>query len=167
MLKPGFEKANLEENRFQEDKTAPAANTRIKARVRFDYRGKARPSRFFFGGKTTEEVAGELRQQQAALWRNVPLQGVIVENIEVGEIYSVYDDEAEDQVAYAPMELELTAESLDDLVRFAVREEFRRLQILEPERLALPRHDMERIFFQVHEQVKTQLYLKAKRWGQE
>jgi len=136
---------------------------RIKATIRFDYRGKARPSRFFFGGKNIEEVAEELRQQQAALWRNVPIQGVIVENIELGEIYTVYDEEAEDEVAFAPLELDVVTENLDDLVRFAVREEFRRVQIHEPEKMEMPRNELEKIFFQIHEQLKTQFFLKVKR----
>ncbi len=162
MLKPGFEKIGVEDPRFQEEKIVPA--TRIKARVRFDYRGRSRPSRFFFGGKSTEEAAGELRSQQAALWRNVPLQGVVVENIEMGEIYTVYDEESEYEIAYAPLELDVVADSLENLVRFAVREEFRRVQIREPERMVMARQDMERIFFQVHEQSRMQTYLKAKKY---
>jgi hypothetical protein len=163
MLKPGFEKGIIEDTKFQEEKIV--LSPRIKARVRFDYRGKARPSRFFFGGKSTEEAAAEIRQQQAALWRNIPMQGVLVENIELGEIYTVFDEALEDEVAYAPLELDVVADSLENLVRFAVREEFRRVQISEPERLVMPRQDMERMFFHVHEQVRTQAYLKARRYS--
>ena len=93
------------------------------------------------------------------------MQGVLVENIELGEIYSVFDEALEDEVAYAPLELDVVADSLENLVRFAVREEFRRVQIREPERMVMSRQDMERIFFQVNEQVRTQSYLKARRYG--
>ena len=57
--------------------------SRLKFRVRFDYKGKPRPARFFFGGKRTENVAQELRDQQVALWKNVPLQGINIENIDL------------------------------------------------------------------------------------
>ncbi|MBS4030745.1 MAG: hypothetical protein KGZ63_04905 [Clostridiales bacterium] len=165
MLKPGFEKpVSLEECKQQAEITELQAQSPIRAKVRFDYRGKARPSRFFFGGKSTEEAAGELRQQQAALWRNVPLQGVQIDHIELGEIYFVYDEEVDDEVAFAPMELDVVADSLDKLVRFAVREEFRRILIVEPERITMSKQQMEHLFFQVNDMVKTQVYLKAKKY---
>lgn len=162
MLKPGFEKIALEENKLQEEKTV-RPNNRIRARIRFDYRGRARPARFFFGGKSTEEAANELRQQQAGLWRNIAIQGIAVENIELGEVYTVVDEDGDDEVAFAPMELDVTADCLDVLIRLAVREEFRRVQIKEPDKLVIPGHDMERIFFQVHEQMKNQVLLKARK----
>lgn len=165
MLKPGFEKpVSLGECKQQADMIELQAQSPIRAKVRFDYRGKARPSRFFFGGKSTEEVAGELRQQQAALWRNVPLQGIRVDHIELGEIYTVYDEDADDEVAFAPMELDVVTDSLDKLVRFAVREEFRRILIVEPDRITLSTQQMEHLFFQVNELVRTQVYLKAKKY---
>lgn len=164
MLKPGFDKQfDFEEKKQQEEEALPTPS-RIRARVRFDYRGRPKPARFFFGGKRNEEVAAEIRQQQAALWRNVPLQGVIVENIELGEIYTVYDEESDNEIAFAPMELDVVTESLDDLVCFAVREEFRNLRISEPEMLAISRKEMERIFFQVHEQSKNRAYLRARKY---
>jgi len=164
VLKPGFERHLIEDNR-QGDEPEKKTSTKIRARIRFDYRGKARPARFFFGGKDSESAAAELREQQAALWRNVPVQGVFVENIEVGEIYSVYDEEADDEVAYAPLELEVTADSLGALVRFAVKEEFRRLMILEPDDLNLSIREMEHIFFEVYNQVKTQWMQRIKRYA--
>lgn len=166
MLKPGFEKqVSLEECRRIEDKEA-AAPAKIRARIRFDYRGKARPSRFFFGGRKTEEAAENLRQQQAALWRNVPVQGIYVENIEIGEIYTVYDEDMDDEVAFAPLELEVVADSLCYLVRFAVRDEFRRMKIIEPGRLNMSAGDMEQVFFEVHDQTKSQLMLKVKKYAE-
>lgn len=163
MLKPGFEKqVNLEECRRIEEQDL--SSVKIRAKIRFDYRGKARPSRFFFGGKTMEETATELRQQQAALWRNVPVQGIVVEDMEMADIYTVYDENVDDEVAYAPLELEVWADSLAYLVRFAIREEFRRLKIMEPTRISLSVQDMEQVFFEVHDQAKSQLILKAKKY---
>ncbi len=163
MLRPGFEKITPDEIKPQEEKAA-GTNHRISARVRFDYRGRPRPARFFFGGKSTGEAATELRQQQAGLWRNIAIQGITVHNIEMGEVYTVVDEDADEEVAFAPMELDVTADCLDVLIRLAVREEFRRIQIREPESMVIPRQDMERIFFQVHEQMKTQISLKARKY---
>lgn len=165
MLKPGFEKqVSLEECRRLADEKEPSVPLKIRAKVRFDYRGKARPPRFFFGGKRSEEAAVDLRQQQEALWHNVPVQGVYIQNIVAGDIYTVFDDEVDNQVAYAPLELEVLADSLCHLVRFAVRDEFRRIKVMEPAKLDLSIHDMEQVFFQINEQTKTQFMLKAKRY---
>ncbi|HZK25385.1 MAG TPA: hypothetical protein VFC74_08355 [Oscillospiraceae bacterium] len=165
MLKPGFERQLPLTEPRPEEVTEMKNAEKIRARIRFDYRGKARPSRFFFGGKGTEEVAAELREQQAALWRNVPVQGVFVENIELGEIYSVYDEEVDDEVAFAPLELEVTADSFNFLIRFAVRDEFRRLKIVEPSGLQMSVPEMEQIFFEVHSQAKNQWRQKMKRYA--
>ena len=78
---------------------------KIKIRIRFDYRGLPRPPRFFFGGKGAKEVAEEIRQQQANMWRHVPIQGVQIEDLEFFELYSVYDEIEETLAVYAPVEL--------------------------------------------------------------
>ena len=83
MLKPGFEK-KIPEERETKESSELAASKKIRARIRFDYQGKARPSRFLFGRKSTEEAAEELREKQAALWQNVPVQGVYIEKIDLG-----------------------------------------------------------------------------------
>lgn len=137
-------------------------NSRIKFKVRFDYKGKPRPARFFFGGKRTEIVAQEFREQQVALWRNVPLQGIKVENMDLGEIYSVYDEELEDEVAFAPLELIVWADSLEDLLRFVLREEFRRIEIMEPPNLILTNKEIERLLFKMNELFQNRLLLRSR-----
>ncbi|NLM52598.1 MAG: hypothetical protein GX197_07235 [Firmicutes bacterium] len=148
-----------------EDTVEKTVIPKIRAKIRFDYKGKSRPARFFFGGKNSEEVADELREQQAALWRNVPLQGIMIEKIDLGEIYFVYDEETDDEVAFAPLELEVIADSLWFLVRFAVREEFRRVKIIEPPELTLSLQEMEQIFFEVHNQTNSQVKQRLKRYA--
>lgn len=138
----------------EEEKPAAA---KIKIKVRFDYRALPRPPRFFFGGKGAKEVAEELRQQQANMWRNVPIQGVQIEDIEYFELYTVYDDIEETHVAYAPVELRATLDSLEDILRFVSRDEFRRVEFLEPERLNLTNRDLERLFFQFGETIQRRL----------
>lgn len=167
MLKPGFDtELPLIEDLHPEETAEKTVIPKIRAKIRFDYKGKSRPARFFFGGKNSEEVADELREQQAALWRNVPLQGIMIEKIDLGDIYFVYDEEADDEVAFAPLELEVVADSLWFLVRFAVREEFRRLRIIEPPDLTLSLQEMEQIFFEVHNQTTSQFLQRLKRYAE-
>lgn len=132
-------------------------NIRIKFRVRFDYRGKPKPARFFFGGRKTEDVAQEIREQQVALWRNLPLQGIHVEGIDPGEIYSLYDEELDDEVSFAPLELVINADSIEDLLRFILREEFRRIEILEPSTLVLNNKEMEKMLFRINEIMRKKM----------
>lgn len=113
--------AGEEGNKEREDK--PPVEDKVRFKVRFDYRGTPRPARFFFGGKSTVEMAEEIRDQQVALWRNVPIQGITVEDMEMGELYKVYDEESEGEIAYAPLELVVLADSLEEMIRFAAKEE--------------------------------------------
>ena len=136
--------------------------SRLKFRVRFDYKGKPRPARFFFGGKRTENVAQELRDQQVALWKNVPLQGINIENIDLGEVYSVYDEEMDEEIAFAPLELIVSSDSLEDLLRFVFREEFRRIEILEPGNLILSGKEIERLLFKMNELFQNRLMLRLR-----
>ncbi|MFZ5899191.1 MAG: hypothetical protein ACOYU7_08520 [Bacillota bacterium] len=128
----------------------------IRVKIRLDFKGVSRPGRFFLGSKSTEKVAEEIREQQIALFRNVPLQGVVIEDINLGgEIYTVYDDAAGTEVAFAPVELVVAVESLEDIIRFAAREEFRRIEVLEPGRLILSKFEIERLLFRINEEIKS------------
>ncbi len=130
---------------------------KIKIRVRFDYCGLPRPARFFFGGRGAKEVAEEIRQQQANMWRHVPIQGVHIEDIEFFELYTVFDEVEETHAVYAPVELRATIDSLEDLLRFVIRDEFRRVEFIEPEQLNLINRDLERLFFKFGEALQQRL----------
>lgn len=160
MLKSEINSQEKEERKESTREQRP--NSRLRFKVRFDYKGKPRPARFFFGGKRTEIVAQEFREQQVALWRNVPLQGINVENMDLGEIYSVYDEELEEEVAFAPLELVVWADSLEDLLRFVIREEFRRIEILEPSNLILSSKEIERLLFKMNEFFQNRLLLRLR-----
>lgn len=142
------EEKNLHESR---------PNSKLKFKVRFDYKGKPKPARFFFGGKKTESVAHDYREQQVQLWRNVPLQGINVEDMDLGEIYNVFDEEINEEIAYAPLELVVSADSLEDLLRFIIREEFRRIEILEPQSILLNNREIERLLFKINEHLQNRI----------
>lgn len=128
----------------------------LKVRIRMDYRGSAKSSYFFFGSRSPEKMAQETRDQQTGVLKNVPIQGINIEEIStLGEVYTVVDSlHNNDEIAYAPAEITLTADTLEDLVRFIMREEFRKIEILDPQEIVLSKYDMERLFFKVNEELK-------------
>jgi len=131
-------------------------HTTLKAKVRLDYKGAGRPGRFLFGGKNTERIAEETREQQAALLRNVPIQGIVIENIDMSqEVYTVTDEVNNQEIAFAPLILDLVADGLEDVIRFIARDEFRKIEILEPAEVYLTKHDMERLLFKMNQEIKS------------
>lgn len=129
--------------------------TSVKARVRLDFKGNGKPGRFLFGGRASDKIAEEVREQQVAMLRNVPIQGIQVENIDMSqEVYLLPDENDHHDVAYAPVLLDLTADSVEDLLKFIAREDFRKIEILEPAEMVLNRNDLERMLFQMNEELK-------------
>jgi hypothetical protein len=141
-----------------------ASNLRV--RVRFDFKGTMKSGRFFFGGKPSEKIAVENRLQKADYWRNIPVQGICIDDVNIDlPLYSVYDETQDNVVAYAPMEITLSADSIEDIVGFIMREEFRKIAILAPEHLCVSKFDAERLFFRMNETMRTvagELKRKAK-----
>lgn len=126
----------------------------ILAKLRLDFKGIGKPGRLF-GGKPTDKAAEEAREQQVAIFRNVPLQGIDIIDIDISqEVYMVYDDVTNSETAFAPLVLTVSADSLEGLVRFITREDFRKVEILDPAFLTLSHSDMERILFRMHEEMK-------------
>ncbi|MDW7674521.1 MAG: hypothetical protein SCK28_08315 [Bacillota bacterium] len=126
----------------------------ITVKIRLDYKGINKPSRFLFGTKNTEKVAEEIREQKVALLRNVPLQGINIVDIDLSaDIYTVMDEKLGDEVAYAPVSLTLHADTLEDVVRFILKEEFRKIEIVEPDNMLLTKSDMERLLFKMNQEI--------------
>ena len=63
--------------------------TKIRMKVRFDYLGKTRQGKFF-GGKNGVQVAEEIRQHKVSLVRNVPIQGIFIEDIDMSQKYTLF-----------------------------------------------------------------------------
>ncbi|HAP93222.1 MAG TPA: hypothetical protein DCM26_01195 [Desulfotomaculum sp.] len=127
----------------------------IKAKVRLDIKGIARPGRFLFGGKPMDKAAEDAREQQVTLLRNVPVQGIHIDDIDLGiETYTVYDESTNNEVAYAPVILQITADSLEDLIKFIMREDFRKIEINSPTSLSLYRYDIERLIFAIAKELR-------------
>lgn len=115
---------------------------------------ETKPSKFF-GSKNIEGLAEDLREQKVALLRNVPIQGIQIEEIDMSsEVYVVKDDNSGNLVAYAPVLIIVNADSIDDLSRFIVVDEFRKIEILEPEEVYYSRLDLERFLFKTSQEIR-------------
>lgn len=136
---------------------------KLRLKVRFDYKGVAKQRKSLFGKPNTTQMAEKTREQKAALLRSVPVQGITIEDIDMSaDVYLVYDDFG-GEVAYAPVIVTFVADSLEDAVHFIMKEEFRKIEVLEPESVSLSRIDMERLLFRVNEELKMyKAYLEKK-----
>lgn len=138
--------------------------SKIRFKVRFDFKGEYKPGRFLFGGKSVEQAAQESREEQIALLKNIPVQGVSFIDYDISlEPYVVYDDAIGERVAYAPAEITLNADSVEDMIRFVMREEFRKLEILEPSQMLITNNDLEKILFKMNEELKNQLMILSRK----
>ncbi|PKM81350.1 MAG: hypothetical protein CVU89_10080 [Firmicutes bacterium HGW-Firmicutes-14] len=141
-------------------------STPLRVKIRLDYKGIHKPGKFFFGGKSTEEVAEGMRDQQVGMLRNVPLQGITIEEVDMSsDVYTVFDEMINAQVAFAPVILTVSADSMEDIVRFIAREEFRKIEIMEPENLVMNKIDMERILFKVSEELRGYRLLLERKYS--
>lgn len=127
----------------------------IRAKIRIDFKGNAKPGKFFFGGKSVEKMAEEAREQNVAIFRNIPLQGISILDIDIGtEVYSFFDDISNTETAYAPVILDVAADSVEDLLKLVAREDFRKIDIISPPVINMDRFDVERVLFRVAEELK-------------
>lgn len=132
----------------------------VRVKIRLDFKGEGKSGRFLFGGKSREEIAEQVREQQVALLRNVPLQGVFIEEIDLSlDLYIVGESDGRKSrdVAYAPVLLTLRLENIDDLLPFVLKTEFRKIEFLSPENLTLHRLDVERLFFRMSQSVQEEI----------
>ncbi|MEA4926671.1 MAG: hypothetical protein VB084_15365 [Syntrophomonadaceae bacterium] len=121
----------------------------IKLKLRFDYPGQVKSGKLF-GSKNPEQQADDTRQHKVAMMRNVPIQGIRIEDIDMSQdIYSLIDDITGKKVAYAPVMITFFADSIEDAIKFVIKEEFRTVEILEPEELQLTKSDLEKLLFRV------------------
>lgn len=142
-------------DRFEEK---GALDKPIKVKIRLDFRGNSKPGRFMFGGKSQEKSAEEAREQQVGLFRNIPMQGIYIEDIDLSmDVFTIFEDTINNEVAYAPVILTISSDTLEDVIPFIAREEFRKIEILEPKNLSLARQDTERLLFKVHQQLKRHI----------
>ncbi|MFZ5644141.1 MAG: hypothetical protein ACOY46_11170 [Bacillota bacterium] len=128
----------------------------IRAKIRIDFKGNAKPGKFFFGGKSVEKMAEEAREQNVAVFRNIPIQGINILDIDIGtEVYTYFDDINNTETAFAPVILDVAADSVEDLLKLIAREDFRKIEVISPQEIALDRIEIERVLFRIAEEIKA------------
>ncbi|NLY74357.1 MAG: hypothetical protein GX075_03550 [Firmicutes bacterium] len=128
----------------------------VKARIRFDFKATTSGRKFFWQRQNLREIATDLRSQQASILKNMPFQGLNVENLDLDqEVYIIQD--GADEVAFAPVELVVEADSIEDLMPLTLREEFRKIKVLEPNQISLSNGDVERLLFKVNEEYRDEI----------
>ena len=129
----------------------------VKAKIRFDFKADTGKRRFFWQRRDLRKAAKEVRDRKVSLLKNLPFQGLSVAEFDLEhEIYLVHDNEAR-EVAYAPVELLVEADTIEDLMQLTLREEFRKIRVLEPDKLFLSNNEMERFLFKVNEEFRSEI----------
>jgi hypothetical protein len=124
-----------------------------KFKIRLDYMS-SKPSKGFFSGKNAEDLAEDLRQNKVSSLRNVPIQGVIVEEIDMSQdVYVLHDDVTSRKQAFAPVTILLSADSVEDILPLVMLDEFRTVQVLEPKEWNLTHLHIEKILFKINEEL--------------
>ncbi len=127
--------------------------TPIKVKIRFDYVGRAKSGKLF-SKNNVEQLADNTRQQKVAKMRNVPMQGVRIDDIDMSQdIYTLVDDITGKNVAYAPVVITFEADKMDEIIKFIVMEEFRTIDIIEPTELLLAKGEIEKLLFVVSQEL--------------
>ncbi len=133
----------------------------VRAKIRFDYKAEPRGRSFFWQRNDPFQAAKELRERQSALLRNLPFQGLSVIDLDSSqEVYLIPDAGNQRAAAYAPLELTVEAESLEDLAQLTLCEEFRKIKVVEPSELHLSTGDVERLLFKVTSEYRDELEME-------
>jgi hypothetical protein len=131
----------------------------VKAKIRFDYKAESGTGRkFFWQRHDLRQLAKDIRARNVSLLRNLPFQGLNLEALDPEqEVYLVTEEDNHQEVAYAPVEMVVEADSLADLMPLTLREEFRKIKVLEPAELSLSNTDVERFLFRVNEEFRSEI----------
>lgn len=133
---------------------------KLKFRIRLDFRAEEKSGRFFFGGKTSEAMAEEVREQQVGLLKNVPLQGISFEDFDASmDIYLVNegDQRRKQEVAYAPLLVTIKADNIEDVFPLLLRPEFKKIEALGPESITIERLELERLMYTISKNFKQEI----------
>jgi hypothetical protein len=130
------------------------ALARLRFKMRLDFVAESKSARLFFGNKGSVEQAEELREQKVSLLRNIPVQGIIIEQIDMDhEIYTIIDEYSNKLSYYAPVYILFSADSLENALRFTMKEEFRTIEMLDPEQITLSQMETVRLVKNVNDEL--------------
>mgnify|MGYP000958286024 CR=1 FL=1 len=153
-------------NQYYKDPTGTEEEElgRLRFKVRFDYVSRNKAARKLFSARSQEQVAEEIRQHKVSMIRNVPIQGIFIEDIDMSqEVYAVIDEINGKELIYAPVVITFSADSFEDVIRFTMKEEFRTIEMLEPEELTFSRIELERMILRINDTLTNyRQYLQRK-----
>jgi hypothetical protein len=131
----------------------------IKAKIRLDFKAESGGGKFFWKRHNLQEIAKTLRSRHVTLLRNLPFQGLNVEELnEDREVYLIPDVANHRGIAYAPLELTVEADSIEDLMQFTLKEEFRKIKIIEPNEVYLSNGEVERLLVKVNQEYREEIF---------
>lgn len=125
---------------------------KLRFRIRLDFRGEEKAGRFFFGSKTSAEMANDVRKEQINQLKNVPLKGLTFEDLDqTQDIYFLQEDDhhRKQEAAYAPLVITVKAEHIEDVFPLLFRPEFKKIEVLGPENVHLERYELERLLYSI------------------
>ncbi|NLL53278.1 MAG: hypothetical protein GX248_11325 [Peptococcaceae bacterium] len=135
-------------------------NGKLRFKVRLDFRAEEKSGRFLFGGKSSEAMAEAVREQQASLLKNVPIQGITFEEFDTSmDIYLVNegDQRRKKEVAYAPLIVTFVADNIEDVFPLIFRPEFKKIEVLGPENINIDGLELERMLYSIFRKYREQM----------
>ncbi len=133
---------------------------KLKFKMRLDFRAEEKSGRFFFGGRSNEAMAEAIREQQTALLKNVPLQGINFEEFDASmDIYLVNEGDLhrKREVAYAPLLITFVADHIEDVFPLLFRPEFKKIEVIGPENVNIERLELERLLYAIFKNFYEQI----------
>ena len=135
----------------------PSKKEKIKIRIRMDFRGEEEIGRFFFGSKSSEYMAKKAREEQIELFKNVPIQGIDFEKFDASlDVYFIQEQDnkgRKKEVAYAPVLVTFTADSLEAVIPLLLNKALRKVEIISPENIILEKSVLEGLLYTFHKQI--------------
>ncbi len=131
----------------------------LKAKIRFDFQvSNGENRRFFWQRPDLVKMAQEKRTRQVSLLKNLPFQGLNVVDLNSDqEVYLTPEDDNHMETAYAPVELLVEADSIQDLMQLTFKEEFRKIKVIEPQEVFLSHSEIEKFLFKANEEYHAEL----------
>ncbi len=129
----------------------------LRCKIRLDFLGLPKPAKFFIGGKDNIEVAEENREKQIMIWENVPMQGLEIEHVEQKEPYTIFEETYNEEAAYAPVEIIVSAVSCEAILPLIIRPELRIIEVFEPETANFTKIGLERFLIKINEELQKQV----------
>lgn len=127
---------------------------KLKFRVRFDYK-TPRTFRLFELGRNAKQAATANRRKKVGLLHKIPVKGI--EILDVNTDLSVYygEDKFGRKVIFAPVEVLMTADSLEEAIPFFMLKDFYNVELMRPDEVTLSSWDFEGLIEKMNSEMKA------------